>query len=284
MIDHDSLARQQAAAQQSWATADPFAYCVFEDFLTPAAAAQLVADFPGTITRAAKKAKKHHDVDQKRGVPKREIMSEAQLAFFDKIQSPAFLRYLEELTGIAPLYADPDLNGGGLHEISTGGFLNVHADFNFHPQTRKLRCLNLILYLNPDWQEDWHGHLELWDRDLEREPVRIAPQMNRAALFRTSETSWHGHPTPLACPPEVKRQSMAVYYYTDWPDGLEHRAATTYVLTPPQQAALRDILRGQMDQLHSVKAAQKAAPSYQPRHVQQVYEALRAEQAGSEGP
>ncbi|WP_238705113.1 NAD-dependent epimerase/dehydratase family protein [Parasedimentitalea marina] len=216
------------------------------------------------MAKISKPLKRHHDVEQKRGVPDLSLMSETQQQFFDQILGPEFIAFLEQLTGISPLYPDPDLVGGGLHEIYTGGFLNTHADFNFHPKTGKHRCLNLILYLNADWQEDWHGQLELWSENLDGEPVRVAPTLNTAALFRTTETSWHGHPKPLACPEHVSRRSLAVYYYTDWPEGLEQRAKTTYVLTPDQQQDLRQDLLAGWDQIADADAACRLARRYQP--------------------
>ncbi|MNC87582.1 hypothetical protein D3C83_33160 [compost metagenome] len=33
-------------------------------------------------------------------------------------------------------------------------------------------------------------------------------------LFDTSNFSYHGHPRPLACPPERSRKSVALYYYS----------------------------------------------------------------------
>jgi len=283
MIDYDRLKQQFSAAQQTWAAADPFPYCTFEGFLELSRAQQIADDFPAVMAKISKPLKRHHDVEQKRGVPDLSLMSETQQQFFDQVLGAEFIAFLEQLTGISPLYPDPDLAGGGLHEIYTGGFLNTHADFNFHPKTGKHRCLNLILYLNADWQEDWHGQLELWSENLDGEPVRVAPTLNTAALFRTTETSWHGHPKPLACPEHVSRRSLAVYYYTDWPEGLEQRAKTTYVLTPDQQQDLRQDLLAGWDQIADADAACRLARRYQPRHVRQTYEALLAEKASTAG-
>jgi hypothetical protein len=44
---------------------------------------------------------------------------------------------------------------------------------------------------------------------------KILPLFNRCAIFSTTEYSYHGHPTPLACPPDRTRKSMATYYYTN---------------------------------------------------------------------
>ena len=42
----------------------------------------------------------------------------------------------------------------------------------------------------------------------------IAPVYNRCVIFNTDADSFHGHPDPLICPENVKRKSLALYYYT----------------------------------------------------------------------
>jgi Rps23 Pro-64 3,4-dihydroxylase Tpa1-like proline 4-hydroxylase len=125
------------------------------------------------------------------------------------------LHFLERLTGIDGLIPDPYFGGGGIHQIEPGGFLEVHADFNWHPKLRLDRRLNMLIYLNRDWPEEYGGHLELWDRQL-RECVRsILPVFNRTVVFSTTDSSYHGHPRPLGCPPGRTRKSVSLYYYTN---------------------------------------------------------------------
>ena len=132
---------------------------------------------------------------------------------------------------------DESFEGGGLHQSVEGGFLNVHADFTVHPHHRDWRRrVNLLLYFNDDWPEEYGGDLscgaatrvgasfvctaefggdlELWSRDMSRCEVRVPPTINRAVVFTTDPDSFHGHPDPLRCPPGVARRSMALYYFT----------------------------------------------------------------------
>lgn len=280
MINYQSLNQQFENAQSVWNRADPFPHCQFENFLNDGIAEKIADGFPETLERTGKDlkgAKNHKDVKLKTGTTNTSIMTEEQRCFFTEIMKPEFISYLENLTGISPLYPDENLSGGGLHEIYTGGYLNVHADFNFHPKNYKLRALNLIVYLNPEWKDEWNGQLELWPERLDSEPVKISPLINRAALFRTNETSWHGHPRPLETPEDVSRRSLAVYYYTDWPEGLEQRAKTLYVLTPDQKEDLRSDLLKAWEKIGSEEQAFEAAGRYQPRHVRQVYRELLSE-------
>jgi Rps23 Pro-64 3,4-dihydroxylase Tpa1-like proline 4-hydroxylase len=138
----------------------------------------------------------------------------------DYLFSKEALEYLERLTGIEGLIGDPELSGGGIHRIHNGGKLDIHADFNWHDSSRLWRRVNLLLYLNKDWQDEWGGHLELWERDLSKCCIKIAPIFNRAAIFNITDDAFHGHPHPLTTPEGVVRDSIALYYYTQ--DRPEH--------------------------------------------------------------
>ena len=104
--------------------------------------------------------------------------------------------------------------GGGIHRIKRGGFLKIHSDTNFHPDFNLDRRLNLLLYLNKNWNDKYGGELELWDKKMKKCVKKIAPLFNRAVIFSTDDNSYHGHPDPLNCPENVVRQSLALYYYS----------------------------------------------------------------------
>jgi Rps23 Pro-64 3,4-dihydroxylase Tpa1-like proline 4-hydroxylase/glycosyltransferase involved in cell wall biosynthesis len=137
----------------------------------------------------------------------------------DHFNSDEFIKKIENLTGITGLIADPTLTGGGMHKINSGGKLSVHADSSKHTKTGLYRRVNLLLYLNEDWQESWGGTLQLWDKTLTEMGAEIQPVSNRAVLFSTTKDSYHGHPHALNTPPDVSRHSIALYYYSeDMPD------------------------------------------------------------------
>lgn len=132
-----------------------------------------------------------------------------------ELNSEPFLRKLTELTGIEGLIPDPYLEGGGMHQIVRGGKLAIHADFNRQQYMQLDRRLNVLVYLNEDWDEAWGGKLELWDREMKACEAAIAPHFNRMVVFLTDDYSYHGHPDPLDCPPDRTRKSVAMYYYTN---------------------------------------------------------------------
>ena len=141
-------------------------------------------------------------------------MSDATRFFLYQLNSSTFIDFLETLTGIDGLIPDPHFWGGGLHQIKRGGYLKIHADFNRHEKLRLDRRLNLLLYLNQDWKEEYGGHLELWNRDMSRCEKRVLPIFNRCVIFNITDYAYHGHPEPLACPTAQTRKSLALYYYS----------------------------------------------------------------------
>ena len=198
-------------------TAEPFPHIVIDDFIDDDLLKRVLREFP------ADDGKDYFDRDQERlKFPYRpqEIDSGLVRALFAELNGRAFLGFLEELTGIKGLIPDPHFEGGGFHETKRGGHLGVHADFNIHGDLQLERRLNLLIYLNEDWNEEFGGQLELWDKDMKECAVRVQPVFGRAVIFNTTLDSFHGHPDPLNCPPERSRRSIATYYYTAPEEGV----------------------------------------------------------------
>ena len=210
-------------------SASPFPHVVIDDFVEPGALRRLVEAYPKIEDRrwyvyenALEKKRAFNDLTQLDPIFGR---------FFDEVNSPHFLKQLEWLTGLQGLIPDPDLVGGGLHQIQRGGKLDVHEDFNVHEGLKALRKLNLILYLNEGWQSEWRGDLQLWDADMTRCCRSVMPEFNRAVIFRTDRVSNHGHPDPLECPDDMTRRSLAVYYYVPMIESIE-RTSTNFKRRP----------------------------------------------------
>lgn len=141
------------------------------------------------------------------------------------------VEWLEAITGVQGLIADPHLEGGGLHRTARGGYLKMHTDFNWHPRLRLHRRLNVLYYLNSGYQQSWGGQLLLARSPASQSPQQltaIEPRFNRLVLFNTNDTTFHGHPIPHHFPPERPRTSLAFYYYTASARPLqEHRRLRT---------------------------------------------------------
>jgi hypothetical protein len=211
-VPFDRWNAQAADLRRRFLSAEPFPHVVLDDFLTPDAARQAVEAFPppgnGWIHYL-------HYNERTLGLNDRRRLPDVTEAILDELNSDAFVSLLGKITGIASLCSDPSMEGGGLHLSERGGFLNLHSDFNVHPRHPDWRRrLNLVVFLNPHWEESWGGHLELWDADVRRCVHRIAPIHNRAVLFRSGAASFHGYPHPITCPSEVTRKSFALYYFS----------------------------------------------------------------------
>ena len=135
--------------------------------------------------------------------------------FMHFLNSQPMLEFLSKLTGIENLIPDPYFWGGGLHQIVKGGYLKIHADFNVHPTMKLDRRINLLVYLNKNWDDQFGGAFELWDEEMTHCQSKIFPYFNRLVVFSTTSTSYHGHPDPLNCPENISRKSLALYYYTN---------------------------------------------------------------------
>ena len=136
---------------------------------------------------------------------------------FIELNSPEFIKHIENITGIKDLITnDINLQGAGIHRIKKGGYLQLHTDFNsYHNHYGKLdRRINLLIYMNPEWKEEYNGALCLCDKNKNTCIKKILPILNRCVIFNTTNKSIHGHPEPLNVPEQMCRQSIAVYYYT----------------------------------------------------------------------
>lgn len=202
-----------AALAREYRQNEPFPHIHLPDFLDPLTAQAIADEFPSPNT-AAWTQYKHHN-ENKMGMAKRELFPPGLRAVAHELNSLEFVAWLSQLTGIPGLIADPSLEGGGLHQSARGGFLNVHTDFsNHHYQKNWRRRVNVIVYLNPGWQESWGGAIEFWEPSMRRCAAKYPPLLNHTVIFTTDERSLHGFADPLLCPEDVTRKSLAFYYYT----------------------------------------------------------------------
>ena len=218
-------------------SAEPFPHIIIDDFLDVALLQQVVRDFPGTngksyFKRDQERLKYQFHPDECVGLATRNLFAE--------LNSQAFLRFLAEMTGIPGLIADPYFNGAGLHETKRGGHLSIHADFNRHHVMNVERRLNLLIYLNEEWDSSYGGALELWDREMHACREKVVPVLGRAVVFTTDLNSYHGHPDPLTCPDHLSRRSIATYYYAVPADAWHGPDRSTNFRTRPNSKDRRD--------------------------------------------
>jgi hypothetical protein len=227
-VDASTLRERYAAAQ-------PFPHIALDGLFADDVLDDVLAGFPPPSDPAW--ARFENSLEKKLGnYGHLEELSPAIRGFLTGLNSPRMLEFLETLTGIDGLIPDPYFGGGALHQIVPGGFLKVHADFNWHPKLRLDRRLNMLVYLNRGWRSDWGGALELWDREMSGAAASIEPLFNRTVVFTTTDSSFHGHPRPLACPPDVTRKSVSLYYYSNGRPEAERSAPHDTIFPAPRAA------------------------------------------------
>ena len=217
--------------------AAPFPHVVMDDFLDADVLRALLAEFPSRegrtyFDRQQERFKYQFDPNTVDSARVRNLLAE--------LNAEPFLAFVSAMTGIEGLISDPYYAGGGLHETLTGGHLSVHADFNIHGGMKLERRLNLLIYLNDDWPEEYGGKLELWDKKMRRAATSVLPVMARAVVFNTTLQSFHGQPEALTCPPDRSRRSIATYYYTALPGDASAPSRTTTFKQRPATSDARD--------------------------------------------
>jgi len=219
LINQDHLNNVQTL-QQQFKAASPFKYLVIDQFFNNNFCQSLVSDFPTFDKKRA--LNENGEVGMKATHEQITKIGTAYKQLDSMVKSDEFLGFVSDLTGIPELRFDPFYFGGGTHENLHGQDLDAHVDFNFHPVTKQHRRLNMIVYFNDQWDDNWGGSLDL-HKDPHKHPrddeiATVTPLMNRCVIFETTEWSWHGF-TRINLPEElrenVSRKSFALYYYTD---------------------------------------------------------------------
>jgi Rps23 Pro-64 3,4-dihydroxylase Tpa1-like proline 4-hydroxylase len=230
IFNYDFYLSKVDELQKQYSRAEVFPHISFDNFVNEGVLKTALEKFP-KITEDGWIHYQHFN-ENKGGLNKKNLIPNEILNIIEELNSEKFVSFLSELTGIKGLIADETMEGGGIHQIEQGGFLNIHADFTAHPHKEFWkRRVNVLLYLNENWQEEWGGHLELWTKDMKNCFEKILPIFNRCVIFNTDFDSYHGHPNPLKCPDGVTRKSIALYYFTE-EKVKPKRIATNYQATP----------------------------------------------------
>lgn len=238
LLQADDTRKKGVDLQGAYNSARPFPHIVIDEFLPEPIIDSCIAEMQrgrqgGQIehNRSQERLKREYKPDQ---------MSEHVRNIFYSFNSRPFISVLENITGIKGLIPDPYFLGGGMHEIDCGGHLSVHADFNHHRIMNLERRINVLIYLNKNWDDAFGGQLELWGEGMTERVVSVVPIANRCVIFNTTSESYHGNPSPVNHPQGITRKSIALYYYTATWDGAK-RSHTTQFQVRPKSADKMDL-------------------------------------------
>jgi Rps23 Pro-64 3,4-dihydroxylase Tpa1-like proline 4-hydroxylase/glycosyltransferase involved in cell wall biosynthesis len=217
-----------------YSQAQPFPHMVIDNFLPPSLLNGVIDDFKNYNNWGWDNSDYSKDHQVKKffspwnndGDTTLPINTKLILNYFN---SPDVISMLEKLTGIEGLIADPTLLNGGMYKIDSGGKLSIHTDSRKHTVTGNYRRINLLIYLNKDWNKEWGGSLQLWDKDMTTMVQDIQPLFNRVVIFNTGADTYHGHPHSLNTPNGMSRISLALYYYTKENPDTEENSVTSAV-------------------------------------------------------
>jgi len=211
--------------RDNFISAKPFNHVIIDNFFKPEIALELSKEFPDYNSDIW--FEYGNNLENKKLHNLWNLFPKVMYNVFHELNGSVFIDNVKELTGIEKLYPDLGLHGGGCHLHARGGKLNVHKDYSIHPKLKLHRKLNIIIYLTPEWDLSWGGGLELWSSKEDGRPNKVEHYVdcifNRAVIFDTTQNSWHGLPEPIECPENFYRKSLAIYYLTDPPAGVDDR-------------------------------------------------------------
>ena len=266
----DQVQASVTALAQQFQQLQPFRHAVIDNFLQPAFAGRLLAEFPEF--NPARAINENGMVGKKAVCETVRALGPSYTQLDSLIQGQDFLGFVSRITAIPDLLYDPYYFGGGTHDNRNGQGLDAHVDFNRHPVTHAHRRLNLIVYLNPDWQADWGGVFELHSdpHSGDDKIVRVLPIFNRAVIFETTEKSWHAF-SPITLPEARQheaRRSIALYFYSsERPAGELAATHSTVYVDRPMPAHLSagvTLAQSDVDEIRHLLGARD-------QHIQRLY-------------
>ena len=235
-IDRDEIRNRVRAAT-------PFPNFCIDHFLDEAFAETVLASFP-TFAEAAKMGRSFSAVNEKGKI---QVTDASKFAvpiaeLNHALATPEFRDFLSYAFDIPHLLEDDQLDGGGIHQTGARGHLDVHVDFNYIEARQLHRRLNILIYFNKDWDPNWGGNIELWDKHVKVCAHSFSPVFNRCVVFETSEISYHGV-SAVKCPEDRTRKSFAAYYYTkEAPTGWDGQVHSTIFKARPDEVLKGNVM------------------------------------------
>ena len=194
---------------------EPFQHLVIDDFLPEKMACDAMDAFPSLHDDVWEHSRDEGIEVKSRSLWESEFdIPQGMVDVIRMANSSIFLKAMSSVLGIPKLMPDPYFSGGGLNVTELGGHLDVHVDGNYHDASGLNRRVNLLIYLNPNWEESWGGEFGVYNKDGSTLVRAIPPIFNRCVIFDSHDKSFHGLPNPINFPASSPRKSIILYYYT----------------------------------------------------------------------
>jgi hypothetical protein len=212
VINFDLIETNLSVLREKFAQAEPFSLVVIDHFADSEKLAKVVASFPLPEKDNINKSRDYIFAKNKYEKSDFKQLSGECQELYDDLISDRFKRLLQEITQ-ENVFVDPEFHGGGIHQGGKDSFLDMHVDFNYHPLHKNwFRNLNVLLYLNQNWQSEYGGQLKLRNT-LNNKTLEIEPIFNRCVIMFTRDYTLHGYDR-INFPVEQFRRSLAIYAYS----------------------------------------------------------------------
>ena len=250
MINFNYLEEHVGEIRERFTSAVPFEHIVIDNFCSKKHLEDALALIPDAQNAGHKKSNDYIFAKNKFEKSDFDLICPQLAELKRDLLSERFSTWISAMTN-QEIFIDPDFHGGGIHQGGHRSFLDMHADFNYHPENRSwFRNVNILLYLNKDWKPDYAGQLKLVDgRNKNGKPYLIEPVFNRAVIMFTRDYTLHGY-DPINFPSGTYRTSIAAYGYTE--TGEVGKLRTT-VWKPEKSNILKRFLGKHMPKIVSVK-------------------------------
>lgn len=224
----------------------PFKHCIIDNFLKEEEYQSVLLKYPQTPNSYFWEY--NNPIEIKYTLDRLDYTDDVIKNLFYALSHDRIMSKLSKLFNIPDLEYDPYLHGGGLHMYPKNGRLNLHLDYENHPYLNKRRRLNIIYYVNDTWDKKWNGDIQLWDKQVKNNIVKVYPTKNRAVIFETTDDSWHGVPETIDCPNGVYRKSIAFYYLSNTNNKINGRKKAVFTKRP------QDPYDDRMERLYQIRA------------------------------
>jgi hypothetical protein len=208
MINLDYLITHKEKLRSDYLLAKPFPYLAIDNFCDAEKLNSLYNDIPELSNKSRDYIFAHNKFEKANYKELGPLFEE----LYNDLCCDAMNDFLSFISN-ENVFVDPVNHGGGLHQGRKNSFLDMHLDFNYHPMHKNwYRNMNLLLYLNKDWQPQYKGHLKLVDlRSADEKELEVP--FNRMIIQQTRAYTLHGY--GMTNFPENKyRTSIATYAYT----------------------------------------------------------------------
>ncbi len=223
--------------------AQPYAHLAEDGWFNPALLELIYEEFDNLSDSTWKQWTTRHQNTYRS--PVKPQLGPASSLYFSLVNSSWFVDFISAVMSVDELIVDQQLYGGGLHESRTGGKFGIHRDFDRHLTTGLNNEMSMMTYLNKNWNPDWGGALEIWDRNQKRSVCQFEPDFGRTVIVKHGPHSFHGHPKPLTMPEGHVRRSLSSYYYTSPHAGADKpQQVSTYFVKIKTSDMVHATLRG----------------------------------------